>query len=99
MKELSDKDQFSVGSKTLHSFTNRLDNTSKLVQQIIWFTFFTFMLRSMIKNFLRRGGSSSSSGDLGGLGPESGILKSKAKKFTLESNIKVKTFLKKNIYY
>lgn len=86
MEKINHKDQFPVAIKTMHSFTNRLENTSKLAQQIIWFIFFTFMIRSLLKSFLKKGGS----GGAGmGLGPESGMLKSKAKKFTLESNIQV----------
>lgn len=88
MEKINDRNQFPVAVKTLHSFTNRLENTSKLAQQIIWFVFFTFMIRSLLKSFLQKGGNGGM-----GLGPESGMLKSKAKKFTLESNIKVSYFI------
>lgn len=92
MDEIGDLDQFPVGSRTLHSFTNRLQNTSKLLQRLMWFIFFTFMIRSLLKNFIGKGAKDFGSNGMGGFNPESGMLKSKAKKFTVESNIKVQIF-------
>lgn len=84
--------QFPVGYRTLHSFTNRLQNTSVLLQRFMWFIFFTFMIRSLLKNFTSKGAKDLGSGGLGGFGQDSGMLSSKAKKFTVESNIKVESY-------
>ena len=87
MDSITHVNQFPVSQRTLHSFTNRLERTSYLIERIIWLVFFTFMIRSLLKNFIGKG--SKDTGGLGGFGPDTGMLRSKAKKFTLESNIKV----------
>lgn len=91
LDEIDDLNQFPVASRTLHSFTNRLENTSHLLQKFIWFVFFTFMIRSLLKNFIRKGSKDAGIDGLGGLGPDTSMLQSKAKKFTAESNIKVQS--------
>ena len=88
MKEMADISQFSTAYKTLNSFTNRILNSSMILQQCIWLIFFTFMLRSLLKNIMRKD-TGKLGGGLGDMGGQSGLLKSNAKKFSMESNIKV----------
>ena len=86
MENIDYLNHFPVAFKTVNSFSNRLYNSSKMLERFIWMIFFTFILRGLAKNFSSKGNAASSGM---GMGPDAGVLRSKAKKFTLESDIKV----------